>query len=352
MFNKECKYRRYCLIILLVLLGILSFAISFLLPEIELLLRGLGSFLFGAAIVDGLLTIRFQVNIENQVADLENSIKTQVETLDMSITTLQNTVMIASGAVESGLTAVYAERKICLEEIGENLTQIINNAKSAKESASEVEVKMLGISLGDFLCPHGILQPIFRELLKVNKCTIEIVILKDYSTSAYRRALREEEGKFNKTDIEKFNAKPLNPTGSFAKSYKATKCHDELKTATDYLKDLLNRKTIDKDSPNRDVEIGAKLEVFVYNYDPMTFLFMIENVMFVENYHLAGRGGEAPILSVAKLKRQSESDTSRLYEIYSGHFIAMKKLSEQININDNTIKQTPEPNNEGTTDTD
>lgn len=344
MLKNSCRYNRYCLVTLLAVLGVLFYTVSFLFEEYASLLRGIGSFLIGAAIIDGLLTVRFHVNIENQVAHLESSIKSQVNTLDTSITTLQNTVAIASGAVESGLTAVYAERKICLEEIGEKLNRIISNAKSARESAPHVEVKMLGISLGDFLCPHGLLQPVFRELLKLSPCTIEVVILKDGSRSAHRRALREEVGKFKEEDRIAFNDDPTKTPKTFIDSYERTKCHDELKTATDYLHDLLKRRTIDRDTPGKDRTTGATLKVYEYDYDPMTFLFMVDNVMFVENYHLAGRGGEAPILSVGKLKRQSESDTSRLYEIYSGHFESMKVLSDQIIIDEDSAQQIAEPN--------
>jgi hypothetical protein len=317
--------------VLLALLGILAFLLSTQLPAtIAAIIRGLGSLLIGAALVDGLLTVRFQLNIEKQVTHLEESIEKQVKVLDSSINTLQNTVAIASGAVESGLTAVYSERTDCLETIGEKLTQLIQNARNAADSALPVQVKMLGISLGDFLCPHGLLQPIFRDLLKIPKCTVEIVILKDGSRSAHRRALREETGKFSDADVIAFGRQPEQPSESFATSYKRTKCHDELKTATDYLHDLLKRKTIDRDRPNKDDRVNATMHVYEYDYDPMTFLFMVDDDMFVENYHLAGRGGEAPILRVAKLKRQSATDTSRLYEIYSGHFEAIKHLAEEI----------------------
>ncbi len=320
MTKNLCKLRSYCFVFFLVIVSALLYMGSLMVSSsIGALLRGLAALVLGAALIDGILTVRFQINMENQIGVLNGSIKR-----------LQDTVAIASGAVESGLTAVYSERRECLEEINTKLHQLIDDSKAVGDKAPKIEIRMLGISLGDFLCPHGLLQPTFRELLKLSNFVLEIIILKDRCNAAYRRALREEEGKFSSEEqktIEKlFDASVKIPKDSYEK----TKCHDELKTATDYLHDLIIRKTLDRDQPNKDNVVKATLKVYEYDSDPMTFLFIVDDDMFIENYHLAGRGGEAPILRVTKLKRQSISERSRLYEIYSGHFEAMKKISEEI----------------------
>ena len=335
MASKDTSANRHYLVIAgLAIAGVMALLLALLLPSPWAgILNAAGSTLAGAALIDALLTIRFQW-----------SIKEQVSRMDSSIADLQKTVAIASGAVESGLTAVYDARGEALDKIDEALRRIIDEAKLArnaprrlqrrgkgkKDEDTTIAVKMLGISLGDFLCPHGRLQGTFRELIKVKRCSIDIIVLKDHSRSAYRRAFREEQGKFTTDDRGPLDYDPNNPSDMFTDSYSRTKCHDELKTATDYLRDLLERKSIDRDRPNKDKKVEAKLKVYEYDYDPMAFVFMIENDMFVENYHLAGRGGEAPILRVTKAMRQAVGTTSKLYEIYDGHFEAMRSLSAQM----------------------
>lgn len=66
----------------------------------------------------------------------------QVNRLDTSILHLQSTVAIRSGAVESGLSAVFSDRKQAIDEM-ENLV---------KTSEPGSELRLVGISLGDFLC--------------------------------------------------------------------------------------------------------------------------------------------------------------------------------------------------------
>jgi hypothetical protein len=51
--------------------------------------------------------------------------------------------------------------------------------------------------------------------------------------------------------------------------------------------------------------------------------------MYLESYHYAGRGGEAPILKIAKAGAVP-GGSSRLFDIYSNHFDILWKLSTPI----------------------
>jgi len=238
-------------------------------------------------------------------------------------------VAIASGAVESGLTAVYATREECLTKIKELLEDILDHIQNNKP-VDKVDIKILGISLGDFLCPHGSLQPVFRELLKHSEFKLELAIVKDGCNSAIFRAIREEYGKFDAADIEGKSFINIIRDPKVKEVYNRTKCHDELKTATDYLCDIITRHTIDRDRPAVDTVLNADIDAFVYKSNPMVFMFLLNEDMFIENYHLAGRGGEAPILRVAKYKKQGSKETSKLFQIFMGHFDSVISMSDPI----------------------
>jgi hypothetical protein len=228
-----------------------------------------------------------------------------------------------------GITAVYATREECLRQIKDKLELILQNIDNNKQN-EDVNISILGISLGDFLCPHGFLQPTFRQILKEKKFKIQVVILADGCNAAVHRAIREESGKFAKFIEEKKDYDGAEKNDEIKEIYATTKCHDELKTATDYLQDLICRKEIDRDEPAEDKPVEASLKAFIYKGHPMAFMFVIDEDMFIENYHLAGRGGEAPILQVARYKKQTSREESKLYKIFMGHFRSVTKMSEEL----------------------
>jgi len=303
----------------LLLIGFLLFVVPYVAPfsdnGVNILLSTIGSLLFGSGLIEGLFRIKFQKQVQKQVDLLKNN-----------ITTLQDTVAIASGAVESGLTAVYSTRKECLEKIESILIRQLAYVEHNRiESA--VKIKLLGISLGDFLCPHGSLQTTFREILKHKEFEISILILNDGCNSSINRAIREERNKFKDVVDDKDEIITLKDRPEVVNVYKKTKCHDELKTATDYISDLAERHVIDRDEPAHDASVHAKLDVRSYLVNPMVFMFVINDDMFIENYHLAGRGGEAPILRVARYRNHSTKEESRLFKIFMGHFETVRDMS-------------------------
>jgi len=284
------------------------------------ILTTLGSILIGTALIEGAFHVRFHRQIENQVTQLSNN-----------ISTLQNTVMIAKGAVDAGLMAVYATREECLKEIKNKMETALHNVKNGMKKDKKIKISILGISLGDFLCPHGLLQPTFRELLKSDCFEIRVAILDEKCGAAISRAIHEELGKFKAVARNTDNYAAIETNAEIYAVYENTKCHDELKTATDYLKDLVSRQQIDRDEPAQDNHMVASLEAYAYTEHPMAFIFVMDDDMFIESYHLAGRGGEAPILQVSKYKKQThQSEESKLYKIYMGHFESILKRSRKI----------------------
>ena len=284
----------------------------------RVLLSTLGSIMAGTVVIEGAFQLRFHRQIQQEVTALSNN-----------ILTLQETVMIAKGAIDAGLTAVYATRGECLNKIKELLEEKLQGVRNASPE-EHIHIHILGISLGDFLCPHGSLQPTFRELLKYKRFKISVAILKDGSSAALYRAAHEELGKFHGLCGEGPNFVPDKTNAAIMAIYNHTKCHDELKTATDYLTDLVERHQIDRDEPAQDKGVSAGLEAYTYKAHPMAFIFAMDDEMFIESYHLAGRGGEAPILQVSKFKKQAQQEKSKLYEIYMGHYESVISRSERI----------------------
>jgi hypothetical protein len=284
----------------------------------RILLATLGSILAGTVVIEGAFQLRFHRQIQNEVTALSNN-----------ILTLQETVMIVKGAIDAGLTAVYATRGECLSKIKELLEQKLQSVRNNTPDEN-IHIHILGISLGDFLCPHGSLQPTFRELLKHKRFKISVAILKDGCSAALYRAAHEELGKFHGLCGDGSHFSPDKTNKDIMDIYNHTKCHDELKTATDYLTDLVERHQIDRDEPAKDKVVSAGLEAYTYKAHPMAFIFVMDDEMFIESYHLAGRGGEAPILQVSKFKKQAQQEKSKLYEIYMGHFESVINRSERI----------------------
>jgi hypothetical protein len=104
----------------MVIIGVVGIVLAEVVPSgemlhfdgatIRILFTTLGSILIGTTIIEGAFQARFH-----------NRIREEVNALADNITTLQETVMIAKGAVDAGLTAVYATRGECLSKIEEKL---------------------------------------------------------------------------------------------------------------------------------------------------------------------------------------------------------------------------------------
>ncbi len=127
-------------------------------------------------------------------------------------------------------------------------------------------VKLVGISLGDFLCPHGFLHGTVRDMLADPKSCIKFrVLLVDHNSAVATSAPCEEEP-------DHF----LAGGGGFEK----TKCHDELKTATHV-------------AEGYKTTYPSRFQHRTYAIAPLCFVVIVGETMFMESYHYAGRGGEA-----------------------------------------------------------
>jgi hypothetical protein len=292
------------------------------------LLKDLG----GVLLAIGLISIGYEITVNRKLFD-------NISRLKHTIKDLQDTVSIASGAIDSGLTAVYTTREESKNAIREVLEELI-----ADENNKEIEIKLLGISLGDYLCPHGGLHSIFRELIQLTKLKLSLLILEDKSQSALARASREEPHKFP----QNIESQRLYENPEVLKAYESTRCHDELKTATDFIKDLLTRKEAQKESidyvfaPSDSKKILADLYCATYDYSPMAFILILDEIMFVENYHLAGRGGEAPMLRISKHRESKRDKSTKLFNIYEQHYMVIKdnmskKLKPELNTLHNQV---------------
>jgi hypothetical protein len=222
-------------------------------------------------------------------------VMSEVNRLDRSIDNLQTTLAITSGAIESGLSAVFSDRHIAINEI----SQMLSNAQKGEEFC------ILGISLGDFLCPHGRLYgPTAAAITRGVR--IRALLLDMNSDAAKNRAQREEGNQ----------SSPKPNDQSWDSWYQTTRCYDELKTASDVARSY----------------IAAKIGDFsghVYTLTPLCFLAIYEKSMFLESYHYAGRGGESPILRISKNSRGSEKST-RLFDIYKTHFDVLWENSDTL----------------------
>jgi len=277
----------------------------------------------GVLLAIGLITIGYEITVNRKLYS-------NIDRLKFTIKDLQDTVSIASGAIDSGLSAVYTTREESKNAIREFLEQLISDEN---KTDGDIEIKLLGISLGDYLCPHGGLHSIFRELVQLKNIKISLLILEDRSNSALTRALREEPHKFPKDK----NFSNLSKDPEIIKAYDTTRCHDELKTATDFLKDLLFRKKAQEANlkltfaPSDSKPILANLYCATYDYSPMAFILILDEIMFIENYHLAGRGGEAPMLRISKFREGKRDKRTRLFGIYEEHYEVIKyKMSKKI----------------------
>ena len=236
-----------------------------------------------------------------------------IVSLGATVEALQRTVSIVGGAIESGLAAVYSSRDDVNRAIQEEMERM----------PPKSELKLLGISLGAFLCPHGALHGEFRKLLERSDVKIEAIILDTESQAGIERAKLEEPRFFKNVKDERT-------------AYEKTRCHNELKTATDFAKDLADRCyyrdqsnlqpiNSDEDAPN-EPKVNAKFSYGVYSIAPLCYLVIFDDYMFLESYHYAGRGGEAPVLKIGRHSGDSRETTS-LFRIYENHFKVMKKLS-------------------------
>jgi hypothetical protein len=78
-----------------------------------------------------------------------------------------------------------------------------------------------------------------------------------------------------------------------------------------------------KNTPN-EPEVNPTFSYRVYDAAPLCYLLIFNDCPFFENYRNAGRGGEPPVLKVARWNGQS-SEPTRLFKNYENHSNVMCK---------------------------
>ncbi|MFP4053942.1 MAG: hypothetical protein ACLFV7_08780 [Phycisphaerae bacterium] len=303
-------------------------------------------------IVTAVVTLFYSMTIDSRM-------QKDVTRLQNCIGSLQDTVAVAQGAVDSGLAAVFANRNDprAREAIFNALHEMAPPEEGGKRVASgkpgdDPDVRMLGISLGDYLCPHGPWKSSFYSLLQNPGIQVRMLILQDGSRNAIERAYREEnclwtEG-WEEVDGDKRSVEvvcaynPQQGADTYCPGfdedrcveesgdcpYWRTRCHNELKTATDVATQLAYaRRNGAGDDDGAVPAVKADFEFRQYACTPMAFILIIHDKMFVENYHLAGRGGESPMMMISRYKRGTK-DPSELFQIYQDHFENLWRISE------------------------
>ena len=269
-----------------------------------LLLREAGAVLMVVAVIHAMYEIVIHKILHGDIVRL-----------GVTVEALQRTVSIVGGAVESGLAAVYGSR----DEVNRAIMDEIE--KMPPGSA----LRMLGISCGAFLCPHGALHGAFRKLLTRSDVAIEALILDTDSAAAIERAKLEEPRAFVGRSASQERA-----------AYSQTRCHNELKTATDFAQDLADRRrqahgVVERplretlDAPN-EPPVNAQFTYRTYSNAPLCYLVIFDDYMFLESYHNAGRGGESPVLKIGRLSGET-AETTSLFRIYENHFKVMRSVS-------------------------
>ncbi|MFZ2412575.1 MAG: hypothetical protein WAW23_13465 [Candidatus Methanoperedens sp.] len=237
----------------------------------------------------------FKNTIESVTIRLK-AISEEVNLFGEKIEDIEETVVFAKKAIESGLVTVHATRESALNRLKEKINQ----------TNDETTIKLCGISLGDFLLERGKLHKLFVECLdKKNNFKFEVIILDADSEAAKERARREE------------------PDTYCDEGYEATGAYNELIAARKKAESLQKRY-------NKD-----KLELKTSNVYALCFLATIKDTMFMEPYNYARRGSEAPVLEI---KRSDEEHAEHdLFKIYVGHFESLWKKPNQGDENTNEL---------------
>lgn len=229
-----------------------------------------------------------------QVTDLSQELKKPIEDIRTSLgkmsTNLENDIAVLSGSHKIGIVNIFPNRYESI--VGGTLNdQILQEFTDSKE-----EIRILGISLGDYFLDRGVMHKVFIDLIKGqlsrkdSSCKdaqdqnprIKALIVDPKCSALIERAFWEAGPEYCQN----------------AEAYMDSTTYIE----TDGAARIAHR--IQKNLP--------LLEVRCYTQAPTCFLLMGDNYAFVENYTYAARGSSCPNLQI-KAK-------TKLYDLYKSHF--------------------------------
>lgn len=198
----------------------------------------------------------------------------------------------------ASIETLYAKRKFAIEEIGIEATKAKNR------------LDVLTISGTDFFMTRCYLLRLISKLCQNDTALeVRVLLLDPRSRYAVERSLRED-------------SQPIPPPSEYD-YYDSTLCEQTLAA-------LKNLETVIGDAERRKAR-GFRLRVRLYNSAPMLMCLMIDDRLFVENYHL----GIPPEQIDSRLSRclgkavpiiESSGDT-RLGRLYHSHFEYLWQLS-------------------------
>jgi len=191
-----------------------------------------------------------------------------------------NGIGVLSGAKSSGIIGIFPTRYD--EVASETFVQILK--KDLKEEKNEIRI--MGISLGDFFLDRGGLHKDFMELID-NNCKkpgrrIRALIVHPKCEALKERAKWE-------TGKECYYIPAFYASTTFIETEGAAKISKRLCE-----------------------NFGNCLEVRLYKQPPMSFLILTTRFAFVESYHYGNRGSNAPLFQIQA--------GNSLYKNYEAHF--------------------------------
>lgn len=307
------------------LISVILFAIGYLIPNDLLgdILKQVGAVVAGAVIA-GLIQVRIlgdfyeeqsrsaiapglegvQAKVAEEIERIIPELKTEtVKSLSETVTSIDNIrdrvteatqfmlngIGVLNGAKSAGIVNIFPNR---YEKIsGESVIDAIRRDFQAESS----QIRLMGISLGDYFLDRGVLHTSFVEFLESKdhlNLKIRALIVHPKSETLRERA-RWEAGQEYYHEPAFFDSTTFIETDGAAR---------------------IAKRLCEKN--------GSILDVKLYCQAPTAFVLLTSRYAFIEAYNYAARGSNVPIFQV-------QADV-KLYQHYESHFERIWEVSKPI----------------------
>lgn len=259
-------------------------------------------------IIIGTILVSFERHLnsyfENSLENLENKLDEILENVNITLHGFKLSGRLINEGMESGIVNIFLNRN----------TLEFQNRLHDELVIADGEILIIGIALGDFF-NGGRLYDAMRTRIEENRCNIHIkaLLLNPLSRAARERA-RVENGEIY-YDI---------PT------YYNCRLFTDITGSMNSIKDLL-----DKIKTNG---FNCKMEIKFYDTDPQLYMIMINNNLFLEQYHLGKLnigciGRHVPVLEVEE-KVFEDKEVISYYSVTKKHFDYLWNRKETKNLSD------------------
>lgn len=242
--------------------------------------------------------------IEGIVPEVQEQTRASLDKATEAIYAIQTKVAEATRYMEEGINVLSGAKLAGIVNIFPTRYREVSGVKAADVIAEDIQneigcLRLMGISLGDFLLDRGALHDPFEALLKSqDKSSLKIQILLAHpQDQKMRERARWEAGE---TFFE-------------GNSYFDSTTYIETDGTVRIAKHLC------RNHPNR---LSARL----YKQAPTTYVLLTNQFAFVESYNYADRGGHSPVLQI--------QSGSALYAQYEKHFENIWNAAESIDTYD------------------